>query len=108
MARSDRHYGLSFRESGTDRVILRCRSHASPQPEENADIAAIRWRSPELQHVGHLQQNAIRIIDISVADVDSITQFLRTKASVYGLPVRLLNSSGTTLLNVPLIRLDLT
>ena len=35
------------------------RSHAFPQPDENADDAAIRCRSPVVHCVGHLEQNAI-------------------------------------------------
>ena len=43
---------------------IRCRSHALPQPEENADAAAIRCRSPVVQRVGHLEQNAIRNMEM--------------------------------------------
>ena len=47
-------------------LARRCRSHALSQPEENAVVAAIRCRSPELQRVGHLEQNVVRIIDIGI------------------------------------------
>ena len=38
----------------------RCCSHVLLQPEENADVAVVRFRGPLVQGVGLFEQNAIR------------------------------------------------
>ena len=45
-------------------LTTRRRSYALPQPEENAHVATVRCRRPLLQPVGHLEQNAIRNMDM--------------------------------------------
>ena len=47
-----------FQPESSTRV---CRSHALSQPEENADVAVIRCRSPVVLRVGHLEPNAIYV-----------------------------------------------
>ena len=45
-------------------LTTRRRSYALPQPEGNAHVAAVRCRGPLVQLVRHLEQNAIRNMDM--------------------------------------------
>ena len=52
--------GKAFDLSSHRATFIRCRMHALPQPEEDADAPAILSRTPVVQGFGHLEPYAIR------------------------------------------------
>ena len=55
------------------RFNTRRRSYALPQPEENAHAAAVRCRGPLVQPVGHLEQNAMRNMEMLSGSASGVT-----------------------------------
>ena len=54
-------------------LTTRRRSYALPQPEENAHVAAVRCRGPLVQPVGHLEQNAMRNMEMLFGTESAVT-----------------------------------